>query len=129
MPTKRITGNDTYGRPQWLRELRNHNSKRNKKPMAQPKSITESAPFDRKAFNAGMKALDRQNAEFDALTHLAAEWENLKTVAVVDDDYPRARHRYESAMKTFIAALKANGRLPVSMITATKSQLKRITPL
>lgn len=70
--------------------------------MAQPKSIIDNST-----------ALDRQNVEFDALTHLAAEWGNLKSVAVVDDDYPRARHHYESALKTFIAALETNGRLPV----------------
>lgn len=78
--------------------------------MPQPKSIIDNST-----------AIDRQNVEFDALTHLAAEWTNLSRVAVVDDNYPRARHHYESALKTFIAALETNGRLPVSMITAVQS--------
>jgi hypothetical protein len=58
-----------------------------------------------------MTRIDLQNAEFDALTELAETWKRLRQVAVVDDDYPAYRHRYEGAMKTFIAAIKANGRL------------------
>lgn len=57
------------------------------------------------------EAIDRQNAEFDSLTALAKEWESLRHIAVVDDDYPEARHKYESRLKTFIDALRANGRL------------------
>lgn len=56
--------------------------------------------------------LDKQNAEFDALTKLAAQWETLSRVPVVDDDYPAVRHRYEGALKDFINAMRANGRIP-----------------
>ncbi len=56
-------------------------------------------------------SLDRQNKEFDALTKLADCWRILQSVAVVDDDYPEYRHYYESALKTFIDALRENGRL------------------
>jgi hypothetical protein len=55
--------------------------------------------------------LDRQNAEFDVLDVLVERWRILKTVAVVDDDYPHVRHGYEAALKDFIAALRENGRL------------------
>lgn len=56
-------------------------------------------------------ALDRQNKEFDALTELAKRWGALQQVAVVDDDYPQYRHRYEGALKDFIGAIRENGRL------------------
>ncbi len=56
-------------------------------------------------------SLDRQNKEFDALTKLSDCWRILQSVAVVDDDYPEYRHYYESALKTFIDALRENGRL------------------
>ncbi len=58
-----------------------------------------------------MSGIDRQNKEFDALTKLADCWSILRTVPVVDDDYPEYRHYYESALKTFIDALRENGRL------------------
>lgn len=58
-----------------------------------------------------MDKTDLQNAEFDALTKLSDEWAKLQRIAVVDDDYPEARHYYESALKTFIAAAAANGRI------------------
>lgn len=81
--------------------------------MAQPSNTAD--------FKRSIVGLDRQNKEFDALTKLAEEWTRLRNVPVVDDYYPEARHAYESALKTFITALEANRRLPVSMITATKS--------
>lgn len=55
--------------------------------------------------------LDLQNKEFDTLTVLAAKWKTLQQVAIVDDDYPEYRHYYESALKDFVDALKANGRI------------------
>jgi len=58
-----------------------------------------------------MQGIDRQNAEFDALTKLTKQWETLQRVAVVEDDYPEYRHRYEGALRDFIVALKNNGRL------------------
>jgi len=54
--------------------------------------------------------IDLQNAEFDALTKLCEAWDVLKNTAVVDDDYPAMRHRYEDALETFIVALWNNGR-------------------
>ncbi len=63
----------------------------------------------------GMKdrlaALDRQNAEFDALTDLAEQWARLQQVVVVDDEYPQYRSKYEGAMHRFINAIRDNGRL------------------
>lgn len=56
--------------------------------------------------------LDLQNQEFDALDRLIQKWEVLRRVAVVDDDYPEYRHRYEQALAEFIKALRANGRIP-----------------
>lgn len=57
-----------------------------------------------------MTGIDRQNREFDALTNLATRWKALQCVAVVDDAYPEERHRYEGALKEFLAAVEANGR-------------------
>jgi len=56
--------------------------------------------------------IDRQNAEFRALDKLVEAYRVHNTVAVVDDDYPEVRHRYEGAVKTFIDAIRANGRIP-----------------
>jgi len=58
-----------------------------------------------------ISALERQNKEFDALTRLSEAWRVLRSVPVVDDDYPAYRHKYESALKDFIDALRENGRL------------------
>lgn len=55
-------------------------------------------------------ALDRQNAEFDALSELARAWSVLQRIAVVDDDYPKYRHIYESALKAFLSACATNAR-------------------
>jgi len=55
-------------------------------------------------------AIALQNAEFDALTALALRWTALRATPVVDDNYPEQRYYYESALRTFISALKANGR-------------------
>lgn len=51
-----------------------------------------------------------QNAEFDALERLMATTNGLFQTAVVDDDYPEMRHRYEGALHDFLQACKANGR-------------------
>lgn len=56
------------------------------------------------------KAMDAQSAEFDAMQKLAEAWRSLTLTAVVDDDYPRVRHHYESALGVFLKACKANGR-------------------
>ncbi len=55
------------------------------------------------------KRMDTQSAEFDALAALAKRFNSLP--AIVDDDYPEARYYYESAMRSFIDAIRANGRL------------------
>jgi hypothetical protein len=52
------------------------------------------------------ESFKRQKAEFDAVTALAALWRSQP--AIVDDDYPEWRHRYEGAAKTFVAAWCAN---------------------
>lgn len=49
-----------------------------------------------------------QRAEFDALRALSKRFDALP--AIVDDDYPEGRYYYESAIRTFLAACKANGR-------------------
>lgn len=49
-----------------------------------------------------------QNAEFDALEKLIKAYDTLCKVPVVDNDYPEVRHYYESALRNFIDALKAN---------------------
>jgi hypothetical protein len=52
--------------------------------------------------------IERQRREFDAVNWLAIRWQTLSMTPVVDDDYPEARHNYESALKTLIDALKVN---------------------
>lgn len=57
-----------------------------------------------------MTRITLQNAEFDALDNLVRKYAVLTKVAVVDDDYPEVRHYYETALRDFVAAMKANGR-------------------
>lgn len=56
-----------------------------------------------------MTRIELQNAEFDALVALTKAYNNLPPV--VDDDYPEMRARYETALRTFMFALEANGRM------------------
>jgi hypothetical protein len=53
--------------------------------------------------------MTRQREEFNAMDELASAYRNLPPV--VDDSYPEARHRYDSALKAFLEKVKANGRL------------------
>lgn len=50
-----------------------------------------------------------QTDEFDTLARLIQRYKNLPPV--VDDDYPEARHYYDSALRDFLEACAANGRL------------------
>lgn len=52
--------------------------------------------------------IEKQNAEFDSLTDLCKNWKTLRTVAVVDDDYPQYRKLYEIALQRFLRAVVAN---------------------
>jgi hypothetical protein len=56
--------------------------------------------------------MQAQSKEFDAVCDLAAAYRLIEMTAVVDDDYPHVRHRYESALRALLAACKANGRMP-----------------
>lgn len=53
--------------------------------------------------------IETQAHEFDTLDELIKRYNALP--AVVDDDYPEMRHYYEGALKTFIDALRNNGRI------------------
>lgn len=55
--------------------------------------------------------IELQNGEFKAVDQLADEWHRLQMTPVVDDDYPEIRHRYESALISFVEALCDNQRL------------------
>jgi hypothetical protein len=58
-----------------------------------------------------MAKIELQNKEFDAVHELSKAYsDGIQTTAVVDDDYPMVRHRYETALRTLLAACKANGR-------------------
>lgn len=59
-----------------------------------------------------------QGDEFEALSRLCDCWEALPPV--VDDAYPEARRYYESVMKEFITALKANGRVAQQNISISQ---------
>ena len=50
-----------------------------------------------------------QKMEFDTLVELWKAYDALP--AVVDDDYPKMRHVYETKLKIFLAACMNNGRL------------------
>lgn len=52
-----------------------------------------------------------QAVEFRAAFEFADACAAIRMTAVVDDDYPMVRHRYEAALRTFLKALAANGRL------------------
>jgi hypothetical protein len=52
-----------------------------------------------------------QNEEFTAARALAEALRIHDTVAVVDDDYPEVRHKYESRVKDLIDAFRKNGRI------------------
>jgi NTP pyrophosphatase (non-canonical NTP hydrolase) len=52
-----------------------------------------------------------QRAEFDAADKLAIQIRRHSLTAPVDDDYPEVRSDYECALRNFIDALRANGRL------------------
>lgn len=77
--------------------------------------------------------LEKQSAEFDALTKLSEIWRKLQQVAVVDDDYPEYRHHYESALKDFIDALTANRRfeklpVPIDMFKMHEQMTGKLFP-
>jgi hypothetical protein len=55
-----------------------------------------------------MHRMELQTREFDTLDYLISALKHLP--AVVDDDYPEMRHKYDSALTTFLEACKANGR-------------------
>lgn len=56
--------------------------------------------------------MDTQRAEFDAANDFASTFRELTQTAIVDDDYPEVRHRYECALRRLLDACKANGRTP-----------------
>jgi hypothetical protein len=55
--------------------------------------------------------IELQNVEFRAARALAEALRIHDMVAVVDDDYPEVRHKYESAVNTLIDAFRKNGRV------------------
>lgn len=56
-----------------------------------------------------LKDMKPQSDEFKAVDKLAKAFNALP--AIVDDDYPEARHVYESRMRALIDAIRENGRL------------------
>lgn len=56
--------------------------------------------------------LETQRAEFNAVAELAAQYRRIELCPIVDDDYPEVRHGYESALRSLLDALAANGRVP-----------------
>lgn len=55
-----------------------------------------------------------QNAEFDAARELSKQMRRIELTPVVDDDYPSVRFDYERAVRGFLDAARANGRIAVS---------------
>jgi hypothetical protein len=53
--------------------------------------------------------METQKKEFDAVNELCKRYNALP--AIVDDDYPEARHYYEGAVRAVIEAFKQNGRI------------------
>jgi len=56
-----------------------------------------------------IKQMQTKKDEFDALIKLFKAYNNLP--AIVDDDYPKMRHYYESSLYNFITTLKNNKRI------------------
>lgn len=56
------------------------------------------------------KRIAAQKTEFDACAGLSKQYERITYTPIVDDDYPAVRRDYESALRNFLAACKANGR-------------------
>jgi len=54
------------------------------------------------------KQMEAQRAEFDAAGEFSKRLRQLPPI--VDDDYPEARHYYESALTSLLDAMKKNGR-------------------
>ena len=54
--------------------------------------------------------MELQSLEFKAVNELAETWRVLRQVAVVDDDYPYWRSRYEVALRNFCKAVRENRR-------------------
>lgn len=63
------------------------------------------------------KLMQPQTDEFDAVAELVKAYNNLP--AIVDDDYPHMRSRYEGAMQKLLQALGANGRVLPSVSEPT----------
>jgi hypothetical protein len=57
-----------------------------------------------------MDRMKLQSAEFDAADKFASALRAHNMTAVVDDEYPEVRHRYEGALVELVKAMKANGR-------------------
>lgn len=76
--------------------------------QASPDRVVKPEPTDHEKM---MARIDLQNKEFDAVQELAKAYTGgIQTTAVVDDDYPAVRHRYEGALNRLLVACKANGR-------------------
>ena len=63
----------------------------------------------------GVEAVDPQREEFEAVAALSQRFRSLP--AIVDDDYPEARHYYESAVQRILRAFEKNGRMKQSGLT------------
>ena len=60
-----------------------------------------------------------QTEEFAAADRFSAALGSLNMTAIVDDDYPRVRASYESALDALIRACIANGRMDGSPVRST----------
>jgi hypothetical protein len=54
--------------------------------------------------------IETQSTEFRACNELGEHMARIRVTPIVDDDYPQVRHGYESALRAFLRACKANGR-------------------
>jgi NTP pyrophosphatase (non-canonical NTP hydrolase) len=73
---------------------------------------TTAAPFVLEAMRIKRNEIWLQNLEYDALQKVIQAYQNgIQKCAVVDDDFPEVKRRYEAALRDFIQALKNNGRI------------------
>jgi hypothetical protein len=75
-------------------------------------STPPAAPAEERGTSSsipGMEKLEKQKREFDAFAELSKAYEQLP--AIVDDDYPDARERYELMLHRFLVRCKENGRM------------------
>lgn len=79
--------------------------------MPQPSASVPEHPPSKLIEEGTRNHMLLQRAEFIAASQFAREVNAIGQTAVVDDDYPMVRDRYERSIRHFLRACLANGRM------------------